>query len=286
MPEASIEARRQGVGQQELGARSTGGGRGEKPSADSREIQVRTIRPPSAGNLTSLGNTFRGPGQNGTSELVIPLEVTSARGLEPELTLRCDTVSGNGVFGSGANVALSSVARMNILHLPTYDGADAFALDGAELVPVPGLQQRRTAGGRQFTVTYFRPRREDAFSRIERWEPGDGSVSFWRILSRDDEIAVYGATAAARIFDPDDPTRVFEWLIEARYDARGNAIRYRYKPEDDVGVSLSPAEQGRRHGANRYPQRISYGNLEPFRPVDPLDLPDSPWLFDVLFDYG
>jgi Salmonella virulence plasmid 65kDa B protein/Insecticide toxin TcdB middle/N-terminal region len=217
---------------------------------------------------------------------VIPLEVTSARGLEPELALRCDSISGNGIFGNGANVALSSVARMNVLHLPTYDGADTFALDGAELVPVPGLQQTRTAGGRHFTIRYFRPRREGAFSRIERWEPDDGGAGFWRTLSRDDEIAVYGATADARVFDPDDPTRVFEWLIEARYDARGNAVRYRYKPEDDVGVSLSPSEQGRRHGANRYPQRISYGNLEPFRPVDPLDLPHRPWLFDVLFDYG
>jgi hypothetical protein len=72
-------------------------------------------------------------------------------------------------LGNGAHVELSSVARLNILHLLTYDGADAFALDGAELVPAPGLQQARMAAGRHFTIVHFHPRHEDALGSVGLW---------------------------------------------------------------------------------------------------------------------
>jgi RHS repeat-associated protein len=256
---------------------------GSAPRAE-RKIEVRTVAPPAAGTLTGLGEAFQGPGQSGSAELTIPCTVTPARGLEPQLTLRYDSGGHNGVFGQGAGLGLSSVTLSNNRQMPTYDGADPSALDGAALVPVPDSAEQRNAGGSTFTVTLYRPRHQTDFARIERWSPDNGGVCFWRTLSRDDEIAVYGTSAAARISDPDDAARVFEWLIEARYDPRGNAVRYRYKAEDRSGVT--PPEPARRYDANRYPQRISYGNARPFVATDPLDLPDGAWLFDVLFDYG
>lgn len=188
------------------------------------------------------------------------------------------------MFGQGADVAPSSIALATSPEFPTYDGADPYALDGTELVPLPGPAERRTAGGATFTVSIYPPRRESDFARIERWQPDRGGAGFWRTLSREDEIAVYGTGADSRIFDPDDPQRVFVWLIEAQYDPRGNAVRYHYKAEDHAGISLPVP--GRSYGANRYPERISYGNVSHFTATDPLTLPNGPWLFDVLFDYG
>lgn len=274
----------------ETGSASSAGrridSRGASRTSDDRKIEVHTIRQPTVGTSTGSREWFQAPGQSGTAGLSIPLTVTQARGLEPELTLSYHSDGGNGVFGEGAQVTMSSLARTTNRRLPKYDDSDTFALDGAELVPIRGTGQARTAGGRHFTIAAYRPRRESAFTRIEYWQPDDGGVGFWRTLSRDDEIAVYGTGPATRIADPDDPMRVFEWLIEARCDPRGNAIRYRYKEEDNTGVAPSAAEQSRRHEANRYPAGISYGNVLPFVLADPLDLPKGPWLFDVLFDYG
>jgi RHS repeat-associated protein len=250
----------------------------------SRRIEIETVRQPTAGAIAGLNEAFRAPGQTGFAELTIPFETTPARGLEPELTLRYDSSGGNGVFGQGADLPLSSVSLAINRQSPKYDGADPFALDGEELVPIPGPAEPRMAGGNAFGVTLYRPRRESAFARIERWRPENGGASFWRVISREDEIAVYGASPECRIADPDDPQRVFQWLIESRADPRGNAIRYRYKAEDGVGLPVP--ELGRRYGANRYPERISYGNARPFVAADPLDPPNGPFLFEVVFDYG
>ena len=35
---------------------------------------------------------------------------------------------------------------------------------------------------------------------------------------------------------PDDPQRVFMWLVCCSYDDRGNAIEYEYAAEGDDGV--------------------------------------------------
>lgn len=250
----------------------------------SRRIEIETVRQPTAGAIAGLNEAFRAPGQTGFAELTLPFETTPARGLEPELTLRYDSSGGNGVFGQGADLPLSSVSLAINRQAPKYDGTDPFALDGEELVPIPGAAERRTAGGNAFGVTLYRPRRESAFARIERWRPEDGGACFWRVISREDEIAVYGASPECRIADPDDPQRVFQWLIESRADPRGAAIRYRYKAEDAVGLPVP--EPGRRYGANRYPERISYGNARPFVAADPLDPPNGPFLLEVVFDYG
>ncbi|MHC2282134.1 hypothetical protein ACVME8_008777 [Bradyrhizobium diazoefficiens] len=293
MPIPQTGERRAGVvGTANSSKASPQGGAGQSPTSPTggpprseRKIEVRTVQTPAAGTLTGLGEAFQGPGQSGFAELTIPFDVTPARGLEPQLSLRYDSSGHNGVFGQGVSVALPSVTVAINRHMPRYDRTDPYALNGNALVPVPGSATQRSAGDTTYTVTQYRPQIESDFTRIERWSPDEGGAAFWRTLSRADEIAVYGASVDARIADPDDAARVFEWLIEAQCDPRGNAVRYRYKAEDGAGLAMSP-QPGRRCDANRYPQRISYGNAQPFTAVDPLDLPDGPWLFDVLFDYG
>jgi hypothetical protein len=58
----------------------------------------------------------------------------------------------------------------------------------------------------------------------------------------------------ARISDPEDPRRVFSWLLEEARDDRGNVVRYTYKAEDAAGVdrgSASESELASRTGTGR-----------------------------------
>lgn len=134
----------------------------------------------------------------------------------------------------------------------------------------------------------------------------------WRSISKDNILTIYGADANSRIADPEDPQRIFSWLICESRDDKGNGIRYLYKAED-VTATLRPqqddpfqAAHQRNRGpgnapsrtAQRYLQRILYGNRQPLltaqgqRPRRLSDLPvppsdtNSDWLFEVRFDYG
>ena len=123
-----------------------------------------------------------------------------------------------------------------------------------------------------------------------------GHVGFyWKVTTRDNVATFYGLTAAGRIVDPDDATRIFKWLPELTYDDKGNCFEYVYKSEDLVNTPDSVEEQHRRNGlspiANGYLKRIHYGNKTPYFPN-----PATPWqptppaalgyFFEAVWDYG
>src|SRR5947199_5901976 len=133
-----------------------------------------------------------------------------------------------------------------------------------------------------YTSRRYRPRIEGTFARIERWTSASDDV-FWKTISRENVTRYYGRSSQARVSNPDDPSRVFEWLIEEAWDELGNGIRYEYKAEDRAGLDDShPYEQTRSQVGQRctyvYPKRVWYGNTTPFSSYD--------WLFEAVFDYG
>ena len=156
--------------------------------------------------------------------------------------------AGNGPFGFGWSLSAPSIARKTDRGLPKYtdaDESDTFILSGAEdLVPVliKGEQGWRRevfdshAIEPGYVVHRYRPRIEGLFARIERWLDKATGISHWRSISKDNVTTLYGSRDEARIVDPADQTRVFRWLICESYDDKGNAILYRYKPEDDAGI--------------------------------------------------
>ena len=126
---------------------------------------------------------------------------------------------------------------------------------------------------------------EADFSRIERWDDSITGETHWRTISRDNVTSLFGQTLASRVADPADPARVFSWLLDCSFDARGNVVAYDYQAEDSVGVPASVSEAGRTVTANLYLKRIRYGSTTPYCPaVDPA-LPAA-WHFEVLLDYG
>jgi hypothetical protein len=152
-----------------------------------------------------------------------------------------------------------------------------------------------------YQVRQYRPRIEGQFARIERWTHTITGETHWRSITRDNITTLYGKDNASRIFDPDDPdpahpTRVFSWLICQSYDDKGNAILYEYKAENSENIEPAQAHERNRtelsRSANRYIKRIRYGNRTPNRDlitwkvIDPIQIPVTDWMFEVVFDYG
>jgi hypothetical protein len=270
---------------------------GQKPAAPSISL------PKGGGAIRGIGEKFAANPITGTGSMTVPIATSPGRsGFGPQLSLSYDSGAGNGPFGLGWSLSLPSITRKTDKGLPQYRDAaesDVFILSGAEdLVPVlkedgTPWGDKRTIDGVEYRIRRYRPRIEGLFARIEHWtRVSDGDVH-WRSISKDNILTLYGKDANSRLADPDDPTRIFSWLICQSYDDKGNAIVYEYAAENDDDVDRTKVnERNRLRTANRYLKRIKYGNRVPNRDAttwqatDPTSLPDDTWMFEVVFDYG
>ena len=264
--------------------------------------------PKGGGAIRGMGEKFGTNPVTGTGSMTVPIPTSPGRGgFDPELFLSYDSGNGNGPFGIGWNLSLPAITRKTDKGLPEYRDAeesDVFILSGAEdLVPVLNpdgsrFEQTLSTNGETFTVHHYRPRTEGLFARIERWtRQRDGDVH-WRSISRDNILTLYGKDENSRIADPEEPRRIFSWLVCESQDDKGNAILYEYKADDSSGIDLSLAHEQNRtsksRSANRYIKRIRYGNRNPLLDGDrqrPLFLTEpqingADWFFEMVFDYG
>ena len=263
--------------------------------------------PKGGGAIRGLDESFTTNAVTGAGEFSVPIPTSTGRsGMQPQLPLSYSSSQGNGPFGWGWSVALPAITRKTNKGLPQYEdwaNSDIFLLTGAEdLTPLLALDQGkwvlqsqvRALYQLQYQVTQYRPRVEAGFARIERWANlTDATDVFWRTISRTNTTNWYGLSAADRVADPTDPTRIFSWLISQCYDDKGNAMAYAYKAEDSQGVDLGACNERNRtdltRSAQRYTKTISYGNRTPYFPdlsaAAATPLPTD-WCFTVVFDYG
>ncbi|MCB9283907.1 MAG: insecticidal toxin complex protein [Lewinellaceae bacterium] len=278
-------------------------------ATESNAIQIPEISLPKGGGaLKGIDEKFEVNAANGTAGFNIPLPVTSGRnGFSPSLSLSYNSGGGNSPFGLGWSVALPSIQRKTEKRLPRYkDGQkgkeDIFMFTGVEdLVPYlkensPGNWEplEGTFGGGQYTVKRYRPRIEDGFAKIERISHPT-KRTYWKVTTRDNVATIFGRNANSRIADPDNPSKIFQWLPEFSYDDKGNWIQYEYKAEDLANVPETLYEKNRLSGlamfSNQYLKRIRYGNHKPYYVdpsiwYDPQPPTDSTHFFEVVFDYG
>ena len=291
--------------------------------ADSFAVQAPKIELPKGGGaIRGIGEKFAANPVSGTASMSVPIGASPGRsGFGPQLSLAYDSGAGNGPFGFGWSLALPNITRKTEKGLPKYLDAsesDVFLLSGAEdLVPkirddgsgaLDEAPPRPGPDGRLYRVLRYRPRIEGLFARIERWtevHPANGKPDIiWRSISRDNVTTWYGLTPNSRIADPNDPSRVFSWLICYSHDDKGNAQVFDYVAEDSRGVSSTAIHERHRsdggRGAQRYLKRIRYGNRRPNRRADDSILsftdvsvrPDATvdegqvgWLFSLVLEY-
>ena len=291
----------------------------QKPSTPSISL------PKGGGAIRGMGEKFAANPVTGTGAMSVPIATSPGRsGFGPQLSLSYDSGSGNGPFGFGWSLSLPAITRKTDKGLPQYrdaEDSDIYILSGAEdLVPLlvqnaEGEWEResplvRTVNGLVYRVFRYRPRIEGLFARIERWtNTQDAGDIFWRSISKDNVTSWYGKTPESRIADPDDPRRIFSWMICQSHDDKGNVIAYGYKSEDSARIfenchgkaAVKAHERNRTtasRSAQRYLKRIRYGNCSPYfleltggapwpEPPD-ANSPDGSdaWLFEVVFDYG
>jgi Salmonella virulence plasmid 65kDa B protein/Insecticide toxin TcdB middle/N-terminal region/Insecticide toxin TcdB middle/C-terminal region/FG-GAP-like repeat len=113
-----------------------------------------------------------------------------------------------------------------------------------------------------------------------------------RDLSKENRTTLFGWSAASRLSDPDDGRRVFKWLPEFIFDDRGNCARYVYGQEDDEGLDSALLHNRNRRVAeaityaNRYLERVLYGNRTPYRAFGDPYPQEADYFFQTVFDYG
>jgi RHS repeat-associated protein len=263
--------------------------------------------PKGGGAIQGIGEKFSVNPANGTASFDLPIFTSRGRsGFYPKLSLSYDSGSGNSVFGFCWHLSVPSITRKTDKGLPRYfdaEQSDIFILSGAEdLVPklVPATPQegsptpngpwaldtyQATIQGQTYTVQRYRPRIEGLFAQIERWTNNASGDVYWKSVSKDNVTSLYGTDSSSRIADPDDPSRVFSWLLSVTYDDVGNVASYQYKAEDSENVPPSLHELNRQVTANRYLKSIQYGNLTSYIPAANPALPTD-WCFEVVFDYG
>ena len=157
-----------------------------------------------------------------------------------------DSGAGNGPFGLGWTLGLSSISCKTDKGLPLYlddEESDTFILAGTEDL----VRQLDSAGniiadeyvgayGHDYHIRLYRPRVEGLFARIERWSrAGQADEVFWRTISRDNVTTWFGRTPESRIHNPVDATRIFQWLISETYDDKGNVVAYLYPDRRPCG---------------------------------------------------
>ncbi|NNB93038.1 hypothetical protein HI113_03820 [Corallococcus exiguus] len=262
------------------------------PAGQSTSMQSSGAGPslslPEAGKLTGYGETFSPNDFTGTASFTLPLTITPCVRSQPELALRYTSGEGRGPFGLGVSLDLPSFSRRTSQGIPRYEGTDTFVYSGTQvLVPRYELtadswvrdERRELVDGHEYQVLGYRPRVEGDFTRIEHWVDERTRRSFWKTLDSRNQTSLFGVTGDAQVHDPDDPSRIFQWLLEETTDAHGNKIRYQYKREDSQGVPETIYEQGRSVGAGRYLEKVFYGNHRGPEGTER-------FAFELLFDYG
>ena len=278
----------------------------------SNAIQVPGISLPNGGGaIKGIDEKFSVNAVNGTASFSVSLPFSAARGAVPAISLTYNSGSGNGIFGLGWNLGLSSVKRKTNNTLPRYTDTtepDTFLFaDAEDLVPAfkrgadgsfpldsSGdyiIDQKDSADG-LFFIRFYMPRTEGLFARIEQWSNKNSGEIKWRVIAKDNNTTLFGWSAASRISDPKDINRIFEWLPEFVFDNRGNCAHYIYKKEDEKDINPSLLQNKNRIAAgkikysNLYIEKILYGNKTPYKKMGDPFPPEVDYLFSNIFDYG
>lgn len=270
-------------------------------NSDNLNLKAPSL-PKGGGALTGLSGQMGAAGPDGSATLSVPLPISAGRGYAPALGLSYSSQGGNGTFGMGWSAGTPSVRRRTRMGVPAYTSEDEFiASDGEVLVPLRNgsgelvITSRSTllasSLNASYNVTLYRRRVESDFSRLEYWQPADGSKAsdFWVSYSPDGQVFLLGYEAQACIGDPATPSHTAVWLLNASVSATGEQIYYRYRADDEASCSDGEKTAHPDATAQRYLTEVHYGNISAGRAfpcLNDVDALSAGWLFVLVFDYG
>ena len=256
-----------------------------------RVTSAKVTMPSGGGALRGINEPFKAQLFTGSGGFSIPFPLPDARGFSPEISLSYNSGSGNGFFGLGFSVSLDSVARKTSNGIPRYNDSDVFILNSAgELLPKYTHSEQgwvkseysHTIDSTTWNIVAYRPRLEGAFALIEQWTDTSTRISHWKVVSADNITSLYGISDNGRLYHPQHPQQIFEWLIEESYDPHGNKIIYHYKPGDTIGIPDTIYNAGRDFASQRYPDKIQYANYF----ITENSVQEEHFAFEIIFDYG
>lgn len=214
--------------------------------------------PAGGGAIKGLGDAFQASGFSGGGSYSIPLPLPAARALTPEIALSYHSGGGNGSFGMGFSLGLSSISRKTSKGVPHYDERDVFLLGETELLCALDADGQSLAYTLDdWTITPYLPRMEGSFARIEHHQNHRTSTSFWKVISGHNTTTILGRSIAAQIANPEASTEVFKWLIEEEVDPNGNRCLYTYRTDAANELDTQHA-----NATNACIDCIEYGNYE------------------------
>ncbi|TDW49139.1 RHS repeat-associated protein [Flavobacterium sp. 270] len=284
----------------------------DKGKTKSNSIEIPSISLPKGGGaIKGIDEKFSVNAANGTASFSVALPFSPARGASPSLGLSYSSGSGNGIFGLGWNLSLSSIKRKTDKEIPQYLdslNSDTFLFSETEdLVPefkkdddgnfIKGsddeyeINERDSTDG-LFVIRNYRPRIEGLFGRIERWTEKSTARIKWRVITKDNATTLYGWTDNSILYCPNDIRKIYTWFPEFVFDDKGNCSQYIYKKEDETGFDESllhnknRLKEGLITYSNLYLEKVLYGNKTPYEGFETAFPSETDFMFQTVFDYG
>ncbi len=206
----------------------------------------------------------------------IPFTLPAARnGSQAKLEISYDSSNGNGVFGLGFSLSNSKISVRTDWGFPKYDGSEQYLLDGMELV-----FQGQIIDPLGTLIKTYLPRINNSYELIQQWINPSDQTSYWKIVDAANNTFLYGTDSLSRIANPKNDRQIYAWLLLETTDPLGNKIKYSYQSENQQNIPDHTYERNRDHQANRYLQKIQYGNYLPAGELT------EKYAFEVCFDYG
>ena len=174
------------------------------------------------------GNQARADvGPAGSFTTAVQVQAPSFHGLQPGLSLRYSSQTGNGWTGVGWALAGTSVIeRQSGLHgLPTWGAGDHYALDGTNLLPCAGGTARVAASpscAHQVAGTAGYAGQVENYERIA-FTP-DTSGGSWTVWRTDGVTVVYQPVTVTG-------KGVLDWRVSTVRDLSGNTVSYHWAVE-------------------------------------------------------
>lgn len=212
--------------------------------------------------MLSSGNALV---QTGAADYSIPIKVPPGRnGLAPNLTLRYNSLQGNGWIGMGWDINIASIQR-STKHGVGYDmytNDYVLTVNGSstELVARPDWGNYYWYGAKiedsSFSEIYSNPHTKLGESadrgtssygtKIEDSLPKDSFskihfsyINGFELTTKDGKKYFFGSTSQSRQLDPNNVERVSKWCLDRVEDTNGNFMTITYeRPWDQSQIYL------------------------------------------------